>query len=281
VRRLQGFLAIGAALLLGGASPEYVAMGSSFAAGPGIGERAEGSPRSCRQSASNYAHLLARRRGLSLQDVTCSGATTQTVLHANAEGVPAQIEAVGPETRLVTVTVGGNDVFYMRNLWAWSCGGDPAAVPGPLRGFVCSAAPPEQVAQAFEGLETNMLEIANQVHARAPAAKLVFVDYLTVLPDTGSCAQAPMTAAQYQAARGVARRLLAITHKVAAEAHALTVSAALLTRGHDVCAADPWITGFAFTPGAQGFGTLPYHPTQPSMDAVAAALDETLEPDAN
>lgn len=266
-----------AALLLGGAAPNYVAMGSSFAAGPGIGLRAEDSPRSCLQSASNYAHLLARKRGLTLKDVTCSGATTQTVLHANAQGVPAQIEAVGAETRLVTVTVGGNDVFYMRNLWAWSCETAPQAIPFLMRPYVCNPAPPEQVAEAFAGLEASMLEIASQVHARAPAARLVFVDYLTVLPDSGSCTQAPMTAGQYTMARDMAHHLLTTTHKVAEATHSLVVSAAALTHGHDVCAADPWVTGFAFTRGTGGFGTMPYHPTQASMDAVAAALDAALD----
>jgi hypothetical protein len=37
----------------------YVALGGSFAAGPGIGRRAPGSPRPAMRSASNYPHLVA------------------------------------------------------------------------------------------------------------------------------------------------------------------------------------------------------------------------------
>ncbi len=55
---------------------EYVALGSSFAAGPGDVKRSEGSLALCFQSDANYPHLLARRYGLSLYDATCSGATT-------------------------------------------------------------------------------------------------------------------------------------------------------------------------------------------------------------
>jgi hypothetical protein len=259
--------------LVGGAAPDYVALGSSFAAGPGIGVRAPGSIRACRQSASNYPHLLAQKRGLTLADETCSGATTRDVL-VGKPGVPPQIAAVGPGTRLVTVTIGGNDVFYMRNLWAWSCPG--GTIPMMARFLVCHEAPPDAVASAFVGLTKSLTDIVQQVHARAPAARLVFVDYLTVLPETGTCAAAPMPDAKYAEARQVAARLLATTHEVAAATKSGLVSAAALTRGHDVCAKDPWVTGFAFTPGVDGFGTIAYHPTQASMNVVAAALDKEL-----
>jgi lysophospholipase L1-like esterase len=265
-----------AAFFLCAAAPEYVAVGSSFAAGPGIGVRAAGSVVRCLQSASNYPHLLARKRGWTLEDRTCSGATTQDVLMGGQGGLPAQIDAVAPGTRLVTVTVGGNDVFYMRNLWAWSCDGAPGVVGTFLRLRVCNAAPPDRVEAAFAGLEAQLREIVRQARVRAPGVRVIFVDYVTVLPEHGMCARAPMNAAQYDMARAVARRLLEMTHKVAVETHAGLVRASELTRGHDVCSADPWLTGFAFTRGVDGFGTLPYHPTQASMDAVARALDGVL-----
>jgi hypothetical protein len=62
----------------------YVAMGSSFAAGPGITPRASASPRRAGRSAGNYAHLVARALGLELRDVTYSGATTSDILRPSA-----------------------------------------------------------------------------------------------------------------------------------------------------------------------------------------------------
>jgi lysophospholipase L1-like esterase len=264
---------LAAVVLLGGAAPDYVAMGSSFAAGPGIGVRAPGSIPACRQSASNYPHLLAKKRGLVLADVTCSGATTRDILVGRPGALP-QIAAVGSQVRLVTVTIGGNDVFYMRNLWAWSCPEGHISMMARL--LVCHEVSAAAVESAFSGLAASLTEIVRQVHQRAPAARVVFVDYLTVLPESGMCAAAPMPAADYAAAREMARRLLAITHEVAAATKSGLVSAAALTRGHDVCAKDPWVTGFTFSPGVDGFGTIAYHPTQASMDAVAAALDNAL-----
>jgi hypothetical protein len=41
----------------------YVAMGSSFAAGPGISPRAAASPRRAGRSSGNYAHLVTITAG--------------------------------------------------------------------------------------------------------------------------------------------------------------------------------------------------------------------------
>ena len=69
---------------------------------------------------SNYARLLAQKRGLALTDVSCSGATARQVLEGGPFGRPSQVDALHPETMLVTLTAGGNDVSYIRNLLAWS-----------------------------------------------------------------------------------------------------------------------------------------------------------------
>src|ERR1700749_3285267 len=108
------------------AGSRYVAMGSSFAAGPGISPRAAGSPRRAGRSSGHYAHLLARPLWLDLHDVTYSGATTGDILRPSAVGQPAQLDAVTPGTRLVTITAGGNDVGFLPRLTL-------ARVPWPLR----------------------------------------------------------------------------------------------------------------------------------------------------
>ena len=58
----------------------YVAIGSSYAAGPGIDPAVGDRPAKARQSLRNYPHLIAHRLGLDLADVTSSGATTQDIL---------------------------------------------------------------------------------------------------------------------------------------------------------------------------------------------------------
>ena len=60
--------------------PEYVALGSSGAAGPGMSTRTPESPSFCFQSDQNYAHQLARMQRLSLVDMRCGGATSKDIL---------------------------------------------------------------------------------------------------------------------------------------------------------------------------------------------------------
>ena len=50
------------------AGAHYVAMGSSFAAGPGVTVPADQPPNRCTRSADNYARQSARRRGLTPTD---------------------------------------------------------------------------------------------------------------------------------------------------------------------------------------------------------------------
>lgn len=126
-------LGLGFGLTSGSAKPfnfHYVAMGSSFAAGPGILPGAD-DPGSvpCGRSSANYAHFLARRNKLALTDVTCGDATTANILEQGQFGAAAQIDAVTADTQLVTVTIGGNDVFYTATMGGLACqnhAGDPA-----------------------------------------------------------------------------------------------------------------------------------------------------------
>ncbi len=191
-----------------GISPgsRYVAMGSSFAAGPGIGRRAPGSPRAAGRSSANYAHLFARRLGLDLDDVTFSGATTQDILAATAAGRPAQIDAVTSATKLVTLTGGGNDVGWAPRILPSSLPRPVRAIP-PVRRQLDSYTDPDLTEQRFGTLRDNLLKIAAEVRRRAPESPLAFVDYLTVLPPDGTTPTGVLPADVAEWGRAVARRL--------------------------------------------------------------------------
>lgn len=271
---------VGAGEAQQGARPlhgNYVAMGSSYAAGPGIGARAPDSPAQCAQSSENYAHLFAQKRRLELKDVTCSGATTQSILKT-WRGLPPQLDAVDANTALVTVTIGGNDVFWMSNLFAWSCENAPDRISAVARAGVCrTPASDADVEGAFGGLEGNFQEIVAGVRQRSPKATIVFVDYLTLLPATGSCPdRLPLTKEELEKIRAVAVRLADVTQKTAQETGSALVKASDVTKGHDVCSADPWVYGFEFPSSPTGFNPVPYHPKLQTMQAVADALDRAL-----
>ncbi len=249
---------------------KYVAMGSSFAAGPGIPAYVDATPAPCMRSDANYAHQLARRKGLALVDVSCSGGTT---LHLTGprNTIPPQLDAVDADTRLVTITIGGNDVSYIGRLTAASCAG-LALVSGAAA--ACNPIPPAPTDETYAGLAARMDHIAKEVRRRAPAARLVFVDYLAVLPAKGTCAGTPLSAAEADAVREIARRLAAITAKAATDNGADILKASALSKGHDACSKDPWMYGYprpeAPVAGAQ------YHPNAKGMTAIAAALEKLL-----
>jgi lysophospholipase L1-like esterase len=251
----------------------YVALGSSFAAGPGIPKPDPASSARCARSTENYAHLFAAERGLTLRDVSCSGATTADVLQGN-HALPPQLDAVTPAARLVTVTVGGNDVFFIGSLYGWSCANAPARAAGFWQ-RVCSVKTPEEVETAFASLDEHLRAIVTAVHQRAPAARVIFVDYVTVVPATGSCPERlPLTAAQLDVARTIAARLAAATEKAASATGAEVLKASLLSAAHDVCSPDPWVTGFTFPQDPGSFQPIAYHPNQKAMQAVAAKLQQ-------
>ncbi|MDO9608025.1 MAG: SGNH/GDSL hydrolase family protein, partial [Brevundimonas sp.] len=165
----------------------YVALGSSFAAGPGVGERDPDSPLLCLRSATDYPHLLARRRDLVLSDVTCSGATVSHILRGGQFLQPAQIDAIGPKTRLVTITIGGNDVAFIANLYAWSCQNRPEGLTPFWRLAVCREKPWDQVDAALATLPEAMDAMMKIIRRQAPQARIVLVDYVSVLPAAGRC----------------------------------------------------------------------------------------------
>lgn len=259
------------------AGSTYVAMGSSFAAGPGVGERVPGSPPGCARSRDNYAHLLARKRDLHLVDVSCSGATTANILDKPQAGQPPEIDGVTANTRLVTITIGGNDLGYLGNLWSQSCLNRPDMLPPASHPENCKVMPTDQVRAAARALPQQFHRIITGIRARAPSAEIVLVDYTTILPASGDCpARLPLSPAQIEAGRRVAAELADITAAAARADHVKLVSAAAVTMSHDVCAADPWVSGFQFPSSPHAFGPAPYHPRDKAMAAIAEAINRAL-----
>lgn len=256
---------------------QYVALGSSFGAGPGVPSRDPTSPVLCIRSDNNYAHQLARLRHLDLTDVTCSGATAQNVLHGGQYFQPPQLDAIRSDTTLVTITAGGNDIYYLPNLFAWSCAKDSSALSFSWRLSVCDVRSDEEVDKAVAQVGASLQEIGREAHRRAPNATVVYVNYTTVLPDAGYCPdKMPITDAQFDRARVLAKTLITKTEEAARATGSLLVSAAGLTRGHDICSRDPWVYGYTFSATPLNYGPMAYHPTLRAMTAIAAGINKAL-----
>ena len=242
----------------------YVAMGSSFAAGPGVGPNTPGTPTRCGRGVFNYPNLLAAKLKLELVDATCSGATTEHVLGPWDELAP-QIESVDAGTRLVTVTIGGNDVSFVGNIFAAICE-EAASTDARCQGTRTVA---ETVWQADE---SRMRTIVREVRRRAPDARIVLVDYITVLPPKGKCAAVPISAQRMAQSRATAARLATLTARVAHEEGAELLKFSEISRRHAPCSPEPWSNGLTAPPG----DGIPVHPNKIGHEAAADALARLL-----
>jgi lysophospholipase L1-like esterase len=246
----------------------YVALGSSMAAGPGIGPRAAGAPWWSGRSARNYAHLVAERLNLALGrgfvDVTFSGATTAHVLADRQRGAPPQITALDGSESLVTVTIGGNDVGYVPLLTA-------AALPQATRrlpllgGRISELLDRDTRDRALDAVFDSLCAVGKGLREGAAGARIFFVDYLTILPPAGAPAP-PLSQADADLGRHVADTLERLTAEAAAATGCEVVRAAAASRDHHAWSAEPWTT----RPGVPLPGRpAPLHPNAAGMRAVA------------
>ena len=249
------------------ANGEYVALGSSYAAGIGLGARAPESPILCMRSLAGYPSLLAKELGLHLVDMSCSGATSGHVLNGGQFFQGPQLNAVGPDTRLVTVTIGGNDVSYVGDLFLAAGAGGPLV---SLGGKLFSSGPEPLEKRPFAEVRKNLVAIARFVRSRAPAAKIVIATYPTILPAKGTCESLRVDAKQAELSRQVGERLAIVSREAANESGAIFVDMNAIGREHNACSTIQWVFPANIESGA------PFHPShagaRATADAIAAAL---------
>jgi lysophospholipase L1-like esterase len=235
-----------------------------MAAGPGIRPGADGAPFRAGRSARNYAHLVAQKLGLDLVDVTYSGATTANLLTDPQDGAPPQVEALDGSEDLVTVTIGGNDVGYVPLLMAAGLPHFVRLVPllgKPVRDML----DPTMRDRALVEVAESLKEVGRTLRQRSPRARVLFVDYLTLLPPAGTAAP-PLRDVDVALGRRVADTLERLTGEAAADTGCEWVRVADASREHHAWSSKPWTTKFGLPlPGRPA----PMHPNAEGMRAVA------------
>ena len=247
----------------------YVALGDSYSSGAGINPQVVGAPATCSRSQLNYSQAIAKVTGpTSFTDVTCSGAKTSDFFTSQADGVAPQLDAVNKKTRLVTMTIGGNDEdVFVDSFFGCAVVGasDPAGNP-------CE----QKYGTTFTDLiknrtYPNLVKALSAVRAKAPRATVVILGYPQILPPEGSLScyaltgisigDVPWLVNQAKVANNVVRR-------AADETGARFVDTYTPSAGHDACSgADTrWME-----PLVGPVNAFPVHPNAVGEAAMARA----------
>nr|WP_202513116.1 SGNH/GDSL hydrolase family protein [Streptomyces sp. SID3343] len=261
-----------AAAAPGGSGTKYVALGDSYAAGVKIPAIVPTAPKGCSRSESNYAHLVARQKQITdLVDATCGGARTpdMTVGQQTEGAPPPQFDALRPDTTLVTLGVGGNDIGFgeIVTTCVLSSGNKASAQPCTDK---YTAGGADQLAQRIADTGPKVAANIAGVKQHSPKARILVVGYPSILPDSGSCpAQVPIAEGDLPYLRKIVPALNGMLAKEAAEQGAEFVDTYTPTLGHDVCqpVGTKYIEGIKpESPGA------PVHPNALGQEAMSKAV---------
>ena len=165
-------------------SRPYVALGDSFAAGPLIPNQIP-DPLGCWRSDHNYAHLVARARGVPLRDATCSGATTANLAGPQvvSGGVnPPQLDRLSLEVGTVTVQIGGNDIGFSEIIQRCT-----TLVPlgTPCRDAYTGGGT-DEISRRIAATAPKVAAALAEARRRSPEARLLVVGYPAILPENQS-----------------------------------------------------------------------------------------------
>lgn len=209
----------------------YVALGDSFSAGSGIAPQTPSGI--CGRSAVNYPTLVARELGIdTVRDVTCGAAESENLAGPQTGlggGVAApQFDALGPDTTLVTLGIGGNDIQLVQ-----LAAGCISVLPAPLTPS-CSDRP-DTYSDRIDAFAATYDTILDEIARRAPAAQVVMVGYPTGIRPGGCLDSQPVRPADATYLQARIDQLNSVMSRAAAAHDDTFVDLAPTTRDHDVC----------------------------------------------
>lgn len=204
----------------------YVALGDSFSAGTGT----RASTDDCYRSPYGYPVLIAQSQGLNLDYQACSGATTADVLNN-------QVGALTPETDLVTMTIGGNDLGFADVI-------TECALPGWLSN--CNGAIDGGLSVLRTQLPGRYDAVLGAIDAGAPNADVRIGGY-PLLFNGEDCALATFFSGSEMSRLNAATHELdtLVQQKTTAAGHTFIDPRAAFD-GHAVCDDTEWINGLSW-----------------------------------
>ncbi len=273
VLALAGSMVMAGAVSAGATSGlNYVALGDSYTADPGVSGLAPGSSILCLQSSADYPHQVGAAKGDATTDASCSGATSSNMTSSQYPGVPPQFDALSSSTNVVTVGIGGNDNnLFLGALIA--CGITDIADFLNI-GAPCQAIFGNTFANAVSGDASTIAGVIQGIHARAPHAKVFVVGYPDILPQSGHCYPTmPLTTGDTAYLNGVEKDLNSMLASESAGNGATFVDTFTASIGHDACKSGSaqWVNPIIATNGG-----ISVHPTPKGVAETVKLVEAAL-----
>jgi lysophospholipase L1-like esterase len=245
--------------------PKLVALGSSFASGPGL--KPYKSTEAMR-SERNYASLLAKHLDADLIDLTSGGSTLLNIIEEPQGSLPPQIEGIPADADIITITSGGNDMAYVGRIALESAAA--SWLTWPLAKLYQGRIRDNDMDE--EKLVARFRDVIAQVRRRAPQAQIILVEYLTLIgSDYRPDIDGPLNTEQAAAAQQRAAMLQRVYAKaVERQDRCGVLPVAERSMKHGVGSQEPWVTGYNL--GMMFGGSTPWHPNALGMEEVAKML---------
>jgi lysophospholipase L1-like esterase len=241
--------------------PGYVALGDSYSSGEANPPFMQPNTGCDRSASGAWPELMARTVRLRVQALlACSGATTMA-LTSSFKRMPPQLlslSRIAPAPKLVTITMGGNDLGFadvLTNCYLATCSTLLAGVEGSFAG----------------GFGKHMTAVYGAIRRTVPHARIVVVGYPQMMP------RSPITALRHclwlkdpadpALMRKVTGQLDGILSRAAKAAGVSYVSTLNALKGHELCTAHAWLKAI----GPSG-GNSRGHPTALGQAALAAVV---------
>jgi lysophospholipase L1-like esterase len=257
-----------------GPSWTYTAMGDSYSSGEGNPPYDVGTAGGCDRSQEAFGRQFAAADSsignAGIQHIACSGATTKNLTTTGQNGEQPQISQMYSGTKLVTATIGGNDIGFASVLT--SCLTNPTT--GCLTKY--NNDDDNNLYAAIDNLTPDLIAAYQAMQKQAPDAEIVAVTYPEIFQPGTTCTgilNLPVPDVDFLNDVG-----LYLDNTITDAAHAAGINVmderyAFL--GHQLCSADPWIyqlpTGF--TAGTSVFDSSAwFHPNAEGQGHIATDL---------
>jgi lysophospholipase L1-like esterase len=218
------------------AADKYVALGDSYSAGNGANSTNLDS--GCNRNTYAYPYLISQQRAnTALTFVACSGAVTGDVING-------QVNSVTSDTKIVTITIGGNDIGFTNLILACTTLG-------------CSSQIAASDAKITNELPAKLNSTYAAIKAKAPTAKVVVLGYANPFANR-TCLAATGVSLSEEASLTTLIGHLDSTIKARALAYGFSYADVNPAwTGHDICASNPFTNGLTLFHTADS-----YHPTR-------------------